>query len=51
MLMRAAKEREPEQEPERERPEDLRTWANAETPIPQGRLDAFLDKPEPVLPY
>ena len=53
MLMRAAKEREPEPaaEPERERPEDRRTWANAETPIPQGRLDAFLDKPEPVLPY
>ena len=41
-----------EQEPERERPEDRRTWANDETPIPTGRLDAFLDnKPEPVLPY
>lgn len=51
MLMRAAAEREPEQEPERERPEDRRTWANAETPIPNERLDAFLDKPEPVLPY
>lgn len=53
MLMRAAKEREPEPaaEPKRERPEDRRTWANAETPIPNERLDAFLDKPEPVIPY
>ena len=53
MLMRAAAERAPEPaaEPERERPEDRRTWANAETPIPQERLDAFLDKPEPVIPY
>lgn len=53
MLMRAAAERNPEPtaEPERERPEDRRTWANAETPIPQERLDAFLDKPEPVIPY
>ena len=53
MLMRAAQEREPEQEPERERerPEDRRTWANAETPIPNERLDSFLDKPEPVIPY
>lgn len=51
MLMRAAREPEQKQEPERERPEDRRTWAADETPIPQGRLDAFLDKPEPVLPY
>ena len=54
MLLRSVPERvqEREQEPERERPEDRRTWANDETPIPQGRLDAFLDnKPEPVLPY
>ena len=42
---------EPEAETKRERPEDRRTWANAETPIPQERLDAFLDKPEPVIPY
>lgn len=53
MLMRAAAEREPEPsaEPERKRPEDRRTWANAETPIPQERLDAFLDNPKPVIPY
>ena len=51
MLMRAAREPEQKQEPERERPEDRRTWANDETPIPQERLDAFLDRPEPVLPY
>lgn len=53
MLMRAAKEREPEQEPERERerPEDRRTWANAETPIPNERLDSFLDDVPPAIPY
>lgn len=53
MLLRSVPERvqEREQEQERERPEDRRTWANDETPIPTGRLDAFLDKPEPVLPY
>ena len=53
MLLRSVPERAPEreQEPERERPEDRRTWANDETPIPTERLDAFLDRPEPVLPY
>ena len=53
MLMRAAQEREPEQEPERERerPEDRRTWANAETPIPNERLDSFLDDVPPAIPY
>ena len=52
-LLRSVPERvqEREQEPERERPEDRRTWANDETPIPNERLDAFLDRPEPVLPY
>ena len=35
----------------RERPEDRRTWANADTPIPQEQLDSFLDRPEVVLPY
>lgn len=35
----------------RERPEDRRTWANAEKPIPSEQLDSFLDRPEPVLPY
>lgn len=53
MLLRSVPERvqEREQEQERERPEDRRTWANAETPIPTERLDAFLDRPEPVIPY
>lgn len=35
----------------RERPEDRRTWANADAPIPQEQLDSFLDRPEPVIPY
>ena len=34
-----------------ERPEDRRTWAQSETPIPNEQLDSFLDRPEPVLPY
>lgn len=55
MLLRSVPERvqgrEQEPEQERERPEDRRTWANAETPIPQERLDAFLDNPKPVIPY
>lgn len=34
-----------------ERPEDRRTWANADAPIPQEQLDSFLDRPEAVLPY
>lgn len=34
-----------------ERPEDRRTWANADTPIPQEQLDSFLDRPEAILPY
>lgn len=35
----------------RERPEDRRTWAQSEKPIPSEQLDSFLDRPEPVLPY
>jgi hypothetical protein len=35
----------------RERPEDRRTWAQSEKPIPSEQLDSFLDRPEPVIPY
>ena len=35
----------------RERPEDRRTWANADAPIPTEQLDSFLDRPKPILPY
>ena len=35
----------------RERPEDRRTWAQSEKPIPSEQLDSFLDRPEAVLPY
>ena len=35
----------------RERPEDRRTWAQSEKPIPSEQLDSFLDRPEVVLPY
>ena len=35
----------------RERPEDRRTWAQSEKPIPSEQLDSFLDRPEAILPY
>lgn len=35
----------------RERPEDRRTWARSETPIPNEQLDSFLDRPPLAIPY
>lgn len=35
-----------------ERPEDRRTWARSETPIPNEQLDSFLDDVPPLaIPY
>lgn len=34
-----------------ERPEDRRTWANSDTPIPNEQLDSFLDRPPLAIPY